>query len=461
MIPAIPKNRLKETLPLILLTVCLILIHYRIQLVPGSDDDFMSSAINTGNLTQLYANNRVVINFFGAFIMSFPLILWKVLNIAVIVFLIAGISYYAAILTPGSSQKDNLILNFSICLLFFLLPFNVLSSGVFWATGSFNYLWGICGSLYISMVFMKDMAGLPVKKTELLTGFILGVYVCDVEQPMVVVCFAGITYLAFCFLNRKKITKGMLFYGIGLILECMPIVLLPFNTYRSIGEQSVYFPDFEMLSFFDKIYQGAMHYYKHLVNELAFLFLLISLFTAILVFKRIQSKLFRGISMLPPLYFFFALIPILAVKSKNPLGTLKKGQFIYDFSERLYRFNMEETSLLAFLTATFIFILLFLLLIYVLQETFQKYAVGFLYVSGFADGMMMSFAPSIFVSGNRVFFAPDVLFLTITAILGKMAVTDPISVSKTAEKIYSCIACFIMLFFAFAVGALQSRGIFY
>lgn len=119
MIPAIPKNRLKETLPLILLTVCLILIHYRIQLVPGSDDDFMSSAINTGNLTQLYANNRVVINFFGAFIMSFPLILWKVLNIAVIVFLIAGISYYAAIITPGSSQKDNLILNFSICLLFF------------------------------------------------------------------------------------------------------------------------------------------------------------------------------------------------------------------------------------------------------------------------------------------------------------------------------------------------------
>ena len=147
MVKFLYKMRCKENLPFYIFALFLIIIHYKIHLVSGSDDDFMSTAINTGNFTQLYANNRVVLNFFGAYIMHLPLIIWKVLNITVIILLIAKIMQYAAILSTYSSTENNILIIWGICFLFFLLPFNVLSSGVFWITGSFNYLWGICGSL--------------------------------------------------------------------------------------------------------------------------------------------------------------------------------------------------------------------------------------------------------------------------------------------------------------------------
>lgn len=452
------KAKIKENLPFILFVVFLIIIHYRIHLVTGSDDDFMSTAIKTGNLRQLHANNRIVLNFFGAFIMSFPLIVWKILNIAVIVFLITRISKYTSVLNPCSPESNNSALNWGICFLFFLLPFNVLSSGVFWVTGSFNYLWGICGSLFIGLVFVKDMAGLPVKNIELLIGLLWGIYACDVEQPMVIVCFSGIAYLIYCFRNRIKIRKAMLFYGLVLIVECMPIIFLPFNASRSVGEQRSLFPNFMMLSFFDKIYQGAMYYYNHLVNQLAFLFFLIALFAVILVFKNTKSKLFHMIAMLPMLYFLFAFI--IPITSLYVLSELIGENYIYNFSKRLFYFDMAEISLLPFFFATFNFILLFFILFYVLREKYQKYTFAFLYFAAFADGMMMSFAPSIYVSGNRVFFAPDILFLTITSILGKTALTD-VNITASARKIFSCIAFCSMLLMAFVIGEMQSYGIYY
>lgn len=458
MVKFLYKMRCKENLPFYIFALFLIIIHYKIHLVSGSDDDFMSTAINTGNFTQLYANNRVVLNFFGAYIMHLPLIIWKVLNITVIILLIAKIMQYAAILSTYSSTENNILIIWGICFLFFLLPFNVLSSGVFWITGSFNYLWGICGSLFISIIFIKDLAGIQIRKKELIFGLLLGIYACDVEQSMVIVCLSGIIYLFYCFFNHKRINREILFYGLILILECMPIIFLPFNSHRALGEQGLYFPDFGMLSFWDKTYQGTMHFYNHLLNELSLLLFLIALFTAVLVYKNVKSKLFQAIATLPLIYFSFALfIPISTLKV---ISALIPEKYVFNFSNKLYYFGMEESSFLPFFLATFHFILLFFILLYVLKVQYQKYAMTFLYFTAFSEGLMMSFAPSIFVSGHRVFLAPDILFLIITSILGKAALAD-INVTSSVKKIFFCITFFIMLSLAFTIGELQNIGIYY
>ena len=448
----------KENLPFIAFAICLIVIHFRIHLVSGSDDDFMSTAIRSHDIRQLYANNRVVLNFFGAFIMYFPLIIWKILNIFVLIFLITKISQYMNVVSNCSNKCSSVSLNWSICFLFFLLPFNVLSSGVFWVTGSFNYLWGLCGSLFICMIFIKDMIGIQIKKSELIIGLILGIYACDVEQSMIVVGFCGMMYLFYCFLTHKKIKRNLLIYGIILIAECMPIIFLPFSSHRYINEQYAFYPDFEMLSLFDKIYQGAMYFYNHLVNELTIVFLLISVLTAILVCRSVKSKLFQIVAILPILYFLYAILAPITIL--NTIVGLGPGYYIYDFSEMLYHFDISNNSLLAFFSATFIFVLLFLLLFYILKTKYQKFVFMFFYFTALADGMIMSFVPSIFISGNRVFLVPDVLFLTLASILGKIA-TDNINIPKSAEWILSCIAFCSMLLFSMVIGSWQSRSVYY
>lgn len=448
------KIREKENLPFIAFAICIILIHCRIHLVTGSDDDFMATSIKTGNLTQLFANNRIVLNFLGSFIMSLPLIIWKIFNISILMLFMLKLANCASIITPNSNKGANTISNWGVCFLFFLLPFNVLSTGIFWVTGSFNYFWGLFGSVFICMIFIKDMAEIQISSAELITGLILGIYACDSEQSMVIICIGGVTYLTYCFFNHKKICKRILLYGIVLILECMPIIFLPFNSNRSRGEQASFYPDFGMLTFFDKTYQGLMHYYNHLVNKMTLIFFLIALFTAILVYKNIQSIMFRILSTLPLLYFLFILLRPITALIFIPLN------FAYDFTEKLYFAGMEETSFLPFFFATFIFILLFFTLLHVLKTSCQKYTISFFYLSAFATGVMMSFAPSIFVSGNRVFFASDLFFLAVTFILGKIAIAN-INISKTGEKLFSCIAFYTMLFFSLVMGVLQNNGVYY
>lgn len=448
----------KENLPFIAFAICLIIIHFRIHLVPGSDDDFMSTTIRSHDIRQLYANNRIVLNFFGAFIMYFPIIIWKILNIFVLICLIVKISQYMNIINNSSDKSSNTSLNWGICFLFFLLPFNVLSSGVFWVTGSFNYLWGLCGSLFICMVFIKDMVGMPIKKSELVTGLILGIYACDVEQSMIVVSFSGIMYLSYCIFTHKKIKRNLLIYGIILIVECMPIIFLPFSSHRYVNEQYAFYPDFEMLSLFDKIYQGAMYFYNHLVNELAIIFLFISILTAVLVYRNIKSKILHVISILPLLYFLYAILAPITIL--NTIVGLGSNYYVYDFSERLYHFDISNNSLLAFFSATFIFVLQFLLLFYILKTKYQKFAMTFFYFTALADGMIMSFVPSIFISGNRVFLVPDILFLTLAFILGKIA-SDKINIPKSLEWLLSCIAFCSMLLLSIVIGGWQSRSVYY
>lgn len=452
------KIKKNEYLPYVAFFICMLIIHYDIQLVDGSDDDFMSSAFSTGNFQQLYANNRVVVNFIGAFLMSFNINVWKTLNILLLLFFMIRIFRFSKEVSQETDKNNDSILICGICFLFFLIPFNVLSSGAFWVTGTFNYLWALYGSFLVISPFLEDMFNLTIKKLDFVIGVIVGIYACNTEQTFLVVTFFGITYLLYSLIQRKKIKIGMLIYGILIIIECLPILFLPFNSNRAIGEQKVYYPNFDMLSILDKIYQGAMHYYDHLVNHLALLFFLISLFVLILAYKNVKSKLFHVIATLPVLYFFYALLsPITILQS---IVDLEADWNLFDFSKMLYQFGMGKRDFIPFLFSSFIFILLFFLLIYVLNDLNQKCVVAFLYLTGIAEGMMMSFAPSIFISGNRVYFAPDILFLVITAILSKITLSN-LSIKKPVKKIMLSIMIFSNIILSIVMGIMQGKGVVY
>lgn len=452
------KIKKKEYLPLVVFVICLVIIHLNIHLVDGSDDDFMATAFSTGNFQQLYANNRVVVNFFGAFLMSFNLNIWKILNILLLLFFIIQIFRFSKEVAQGTENTNNSVLICGICFLFFLIPFNVLSSGAFWVTGTFNYLWALYGSFLVISPFLQDMFNLHIKKFDMIIGFIVGIYACNTEQTFLIVSFFGITYLLYCLVQRKKIGLGIFVYGILVIIECLPILLLPFNSNRAVGEQKAYYPNFDMLSIWDKIYQGAMHYYDHLVNHLAFMFFVISLFALILAYRNIKSSLFHIIATVPVLYFFYALLsPVTILQSVSGVET---DWNLFDFSNMLYQFGMGKRDFIPFLVASFVFILLFFVLVYIVKDLNQKFVISYLYLTGIAEGMMMSFVPSIFISGNRVYFAPDILFLIIAAVLSKITLSD-VAIEKSVKKILLSIMIFSNIVISVVMGIMQGQGVAY
>ena len=72
----------------------------------------------------------------------------------------------------------------------------------------------------------------------------------------------------------------------------------------------------------------------------------------------------------------------------------------------------------------------------------------------------MSFAPSIFISGNRVYFAPDILFLVITAILSKITLSN-LSIKKPVKKIMLSIMIFSNIILSIVMGIMQGKGVVY
>lgn len=448
------KIRKKENLVIFVFLFLLLLMHLRIHLVDSSDDGFASKIVSTGNWDVVFANNRLLVNVVCAFVMALPLIVWKILNIAALMILLLKIFQIMRALNSETEEKNDTVLKWGICALFWMLPFQVLSSGAFWVTGSFYYLWGICGAFFVIFPFIKDMQGKQVETAELLTGGVIGLYACNLEQTMAMICFCGGAYLVFKLSEKERIKKCMFLYGVILVIESLPILLLPYNSTRGGLEEIMWYPGYRMLGLFDRVFQCAMYYYDHLVHSLPLILFLISLFTAILAYRTMESMVFRIMALLPLGYFTCAL-----VKLPTMLEDIK-GRYLFAFWERFYTVNIGRGTFLSFLCATGIFLLLFLTLIFVLRDKCRKYMVAALYLGAMAGGMMLSFSPTIFASGNRVFFVPDILLLAIAAILGKTVLAE-FEIPVFIKQVFSGGALACSVFLALILAHMQSRGVFF
>lgn len=405
------ENKLKNrniVYPIIIMLVFCAIVLAQAEFIPGSDDERYAVALQNKDWSLLFINNRFLINVIVVLVEACGLHFWKMCNILVCALLFIYLIKIALVI---NGKKSDGYINM-ICLgLIFLIPIRVLSSGLFWATGSFSYAWGVAGCLMYLYPFLCKLFDKNCTTVEMVLAVFGGIYAGNLEQTSAVqVCFASFI-LGYLIYGKEKIEKKYWILYLVAIVSLIVLLTLPFNQGRTRGAIMVYYPNFNMLSLVDKVYQGAMNLYAHLVGDNAIIMLIFTsgVFSGIIAKKK--NAIVKVMALLPFVYF----VGNILIKTGIFLG--HTIEWLYNFNVYTYIVSMGKLEVAPFVLMTAILLIEAYLLYVLFDKDTQSICVSLFYLAGLASALILAFSPTVFVSGNRVFFLLDILLVLIIGMI--------------------------------------------
>lgn len=403
------KNNKNIIYPIIIISVFCLIVLLRINFVMGSDDERYSMALNNQDFGLLRINNRVLVNVTAVLVEYCGIGFWRICNLIVCVCMFL---YWIKIVLVLTESEANPYINIIFCSILFVVPVNVLSSGMFWVTGSFSYLWGVAGCLMYLYPFLCKASGKPCGNASIVLAILGGIYAGNLEQTSVVqTCFAAVILVFILFGQREKI--GWKYWALYLvsIVSLIVLLLLPFNNNRSIGAITVYFPDWYMLSAVDKLYQGFINLYAHIVDKNAVLMSILTGLTFFHICRKKKDKFIKGIAIIPFVYFIMSAFIKIGVFNGATI------ELLYKFDIYKYEAISNKMQLIPFVAVTAVLLTEAYLLLVVFGRNIERLCAFLFYGAGFASALMLAFSPTIFASGNRIFFLLDMFLIVIIGLL--------------------------------------------
>ncbi|MCM3763508.1 DUF6056 family protein [Neobacillus niacini] len=382
------------------------------------DDIIFSKVSNDMTITQwLYTrymewSSRIFSDAMVYFILGERVWLWRIINPLLLIFLAIAI---VRIWKRNFSFLEVLV---ALMLIGFFAQ-NVLSSGIFWITGSINYLWPIAFGMlamipYADKVFRDESESLNnnfLFSLFLIIGFLASIG--NEQVSLCISCFAILSHFALYWRHQKQ-NKKLIIMTICMVIGTSLMLLAPGNKERWIQEVAYWFPEFEDLSLKDHLYLGTVWAFEKVFYDMKYLVMLLSVITLIPYF---QSKQFRNNRILKVFAIFFMLIVLVNISEigKELLYNFKAIKS-FDFSANLLAIFTGNAS---FVSAVFpyAFWTAFSLMLGYLTIKNSQYKLFILIslLAFTATLMVMFFSPTIYGSGNRVLtVGSTILVLLIT-----------------------------------------------
>lgn len=407
------KSKIKQNknviYPIVIMAVLCLIVLLQTEFILESDDGRYSTAIKNGDWGLLFINNRVLVNAIAVVVENCGIIFWKVCNLVLCMLLFLYLIKIALVMTQ---KQEDVYTNIILCGAIFLIPLNVLSSGLFWVTGSFSYAWGLVGCLMYIYPFMKLAFDKTCTRGEIVLAIFGGIYAGNLEQSSLVqVCFAGAVLVYLAVFAKKKVKVAYWLLYLVAVISLALLLLLPYNGNRSIGAVMVYYPDFYMLSVTDKLYQGFVYLYQHILERNS---ILISVFSGLVFYnitKREKDTFTNILAVLPFAYFVGNVVAKTGVYNG---GTVEP---LYALKAFTYEYIASKAELLPFVLMTSALLIEMYLLYVIFKEKVQKLCAVLFYGAGFSSALILAFSPTIFASGNRVFFLLDVFLVLLIGLL--------------------------------------------
>ncbi|MEH7414521.1 DUF6056 family protein, partial [Neobacillus drentensis] len=296
---------------------------------------------------------------------------------------------------------------------------NILSSGVFWITGSMYYLWPITLGL-IAMIPYADKVFRDFElqnKYMFLLYFVSGFFasIGNEQVSLCLSCFAILTHIALVFQKKEQDKKLLLMTGF-MIIGTLIMILSPGNKVRTVAETAYWFPTFGELSLKDHFYIGTIWGYKKIFSDMKYILYLLSVITLITYFKNDKLKqniIFRLFTCI------FVIVLILQLEGIAQ-GLLHNFEEIrkFHFSETLLSFHLTKAFLKAIFPYLFWTLYSFMFIYLLLQNTKFKTFTLFGVLAVIGTLVVMFFSPTIYGSGNRVLTVGSVILTVI--IMGKI-----------------------------------------
>jgi len=417
-------NNLFESKFKVLGLIWLILITYMIQVeLTQGDDTYINSLGVTEPLSRAFTMTaRFTSNLWGAFISKFNLVFWKIGTPFVLTLLIYSISNII-ILNKNSDQKTSNRLHLLIFILLLYIYPMVLTSAAFWVAGSITYIWSVSLGFYSFLHFIKFYRKDDVSNISITFFFITALFASfGQEQISVLLTVSSFLFIILYYIkNRKFVNKPIIIQTLIYLIGTLNLVS-PFSETRLANDVFLYYPDFPVLTLFDKIFRGSIWLINHLFFKEKFLliFLLVLLIIYNLKYnfnEKIKCFLLPLLS-IPLLIIGLSLIPFDAII--NILAREIPHNYNFNISNginKLIAFDVRDYHLNSFFEKVkygiWLFYLFFIPLSLILNRGNIKFNffISTIIFAAYCSASVMFFAPSIYESKHRVFLLTDILLI--------------------------------------------------
>lgn len=422
--------------PIIVFMAAIFLMICRIQVLPGNDDSWFQAGIADQGVLQWVFNRyfnwsgRVSVELVLGLV-NYNMVLWKILNTLMSGALILVISKFILSDSDTNTMKRNIII-FICCSFFFFYPYEITSS-IVWCTGSFYYLWTVTAMLCALLPFYNEILGRKTKyKITYWAYFISSFYAAYFEQTSaILVCFGLIT-LIYLIVNKIKVKRILAIQYLFILLNFGIAMLAPGTKVRSIQEIHWY-PNYENISLIQRVFESINWTNTHIlitssIFTLSFLGMIVYICR-----KKYDSKIIRFFSVIPAIFVLVRMIPFNNLTSRllnyqhnlfeNPYQDYNK-EIVLDIEgalDKLFYTPMsylnDETSqfarLIPAIVCLSVVLFIAILIAYCFKRKEEQLVYTLLYLAALAASYIMFISPTIYASGNRIFFVGDCIILII------------------------------------------------
>lgn len=384
------------------------MVHYKVSFV--GDDIWFAAVQKTPYFEWITArynqwSGRIFAETTLYFLMNNKVWLWRLINPFLFMLLAFCI---ARIIKKNVNFRE-----FVIALLtlgFFSQP--VLSSALFWITGSINYLWPISLGLfamipYADRFFKRELPF--TKKRFLLVGLSGILATLGNEQMALLMAIFSLLSHACSFLRREKQDAKLLILTSIILLGTSALLLAPGNQARWVAEAKQWYPGFETMPLQQHLHVGIMWMFEKMfgmMRNLIFALSFVTLFASSKNLNISNSWYFKLVGLFLCLTFFSTLV----------LGP--HVDFLYNFNSiKTYSLAMEVSNvtqinkqfLLALLPYVFWTVYSLLLCYLIIKNGKHKIFLALCLIATVLALVVIFFSPTIFASGHRVLAVSSVL----------------------------------------------------
>ncbi|CAI3203903.1 membrane hypothetical protein [Clostridium neonatale] len=280
---------------------------------------------------------------------------------------------------------------------------------------------------YLYKLYNKELSG-KLKILVIASVF----YVSYMEQTAAVLLCFGILTSIYLYIKNKRIDSFFIIENVIVSVNLVIYTLSPGNIQRIIKETNKWYPNFNELSFFDKVYQGINWTHSHLIRESTVIMLLISLLLFIIYISNNKHRkvYVKVIAFIPSLFFIGSIMPI-----NKMISATTSYEYNFDIETILSKiFFNPMSSVISSSISAFVMLSLIGFIFVTIKNKNDRYICLILYLASLSSGYILGLSPTVFASGPRIFFMSNILLIIIAGILLK-AMIEQIKLNKLLWKI--------------------------
>lgn len=405
--------------------VAMLLIMAQVRLREGDDNVFSATLAHFRNIIEFSRgfyhiwSGRILAGSVLAVFLSHRLLFWRIANSLIL--LLLAVSVYALCMPrrPGILPLKKQAFGAGVCCLILLQPVVVFSSGAAWVTGSTFYVWPVAFGLFSLLSFRHLL--LEERDPAWCFFFYIpaGVFGANIEQMAAVLVCLEFCILLFHVIRRRRLAVLPVIQWVSTTAMAAVTLLAPGNMVRKTAETVLWYPSFDMYSRLDKLFLGVSLTLGNLFGSAQALMLVAALLVFALQWNKGRVRL--AVSALPVLYLLLRVLPIRTLTERAFAGPFDfqdvVDKVLFDFS----RVSPANAYAIKDYLPFFAGCVVCLLMVWLIFDVFASKRVGALaalcMLAALLSSTVIGFSPTLYASGNRVFFVTDALLCVVCAFL--------------------------------------------